>query len=55
MIDMHAFNEPNFGHWEGFRSGSAALRGVRGGYAERESPNGKRRRVLKADAVPNLQ
>ncbi|MFB9331052.1 allantoinase AllB [Paenibacillus aurantiacus] len=26
MIDMHVhFNEPNFGHWEGFRSGSAAL------------------------------
>ncbi|ULO06317.1 allantoinase AllB [Paenibacillus sp. 19GGS1-52] len=26
MIDMHVhFNEPNFGHWEGFSSGSAAL------------------------------
>jgi len=26
MIDMHVhFNEPAFGHWEGFRSGSAAL------------------------------
>lgn len=26
MIDMHVhFNEPTFGHWEGFRSGSAAL------------------------------
>lgn len=26
MIDMHVhFNEPSFGHWEGFRSGSAAL------------------------------
>ncbi|MFC4103078.1 allantoinase [Paenibacillus xanthanilyticus] len=26
MIDMHVhFNEPNFGHWEGFRTGSAAL------------------------------
>ncbi|AIQ56889.1 allantoinase [Paenibacillus borealis] len=26
MIDMHVhFNEPAFGHWEGFRSGSASL------------------------------
>ena len=26
MVDAHVhFNEPNFGHWEGFRSGSAAL------------------------------
>lgn len=26
MIDMHVhFNEPSFGHWEGFRTGSAAL------------------------------
>lgn len=26
MIDMHVhFNEPNFGHWEGFATGSAAL------------------------------
>ncbi|GJM80013.1 hypothetical protein HMSSN139_25090 [Paenibacillus sp. HMSSN-139] len=26
MIDAHVhFNEPNFGHWEGFASGSAAL------------------------------
>ncbi|MFD1775603.1 allantoinase [Paenibacillus rhizophilus] len=26
MIDMHVhFNEPSFGHWEGFRTGSASL------------------------------
>ncbi|MFC0211948.1 allantoinase AllB [Paenibacillus chartarius] len=26
VVDMHVhFNEPNFGHWEGFASGSAAL------------------------------
>src|SRR5690349_10462713 len=26
MIDIHVhFNEPNFGHWEGFATGSSAL------------------------------